>query len=354
VNAPNAGPVLVLTALDLEYQAVRAHLTGLQHCSHPAGTLFEMGRLPTGGALTIAATGEGNPGAAVLAERAISMFSPRALLFVGVAGALKNDISLGDVVVATKIYACQGGKEENGEFLARPHSWAAPHELEQLARHINRTQSWVRHLADRPDRPDRPPAVHFKPVAAAEGLLNSRAAPLARRLHRFYNDAVAIEMESAGMAQAGHHNHRLPVLTIRGISDRADGAKQDADQAGWQLTAAAHAAAFAVTLAAELTDDGGSGAVSVIRHKLAGNTEAIAQLERLSNGCGSPADLAALESAVQQLLGTDPSIRAELSALAAGITGDKEPAAYSLTFVTNGAHVGKIASFGQVHGDVHL
>jgi nucleoside phosphorylase len=348
----------VLTALDLEYQAVRAHLTGLRQRSHPAGTLFETGRLPAGGDLTIAAAGEGNPGAAVLAERAISVFQPRALLFVGIAGALKDDIGLGDVVVATKVYACQSGKEENGGFLARPHSWDAPHELEQLARHINRTRSWVQHLpAGQPGqvlRPDRPPAVHFKPVAAADGVLNSRAAPLARRLHRFYNDAVAIEMESAGVAQAGHLNHRLPVLTIRGISDRADGGKRDADQAGWQLAAAGHAAAFAVTLAAELSHDGDAIAVPVIRHKLAGNTEATAQLERLCAGRGSLADLVALESAMARLLGTDPRIQAELSALAAGVSQDQKPVTHSLIVVTNDAHVGKIASFGQVHGDVHL
>jgi hypothetical protein len=196
--------------------------------------------------------------------------------------------------------------------------------------------------------------VHFKPIAAAEGVLNSREAPLARRLHRFYNDAAAIEMESAGVAHAGHLNRCLPVLTIRGISDRADGAKGDADQAGWQLTAAGHAAAFAVTLAAQLMRDGDSAAVSVIRRQLDGNTEAIAQLERLSAGRGSLADLAALESAVRQSLGTDPCVQAELSALAAAAIEDQEPAAQSVIVVTNGSHVGKIASFGQVHGDVHL
>jgi len=96
MNGPARGGVLVLTALDLEYQAVRAHLSGLREYSHPAGTLFETGQLPDGGRITLAVTGEGNPGAAVLAERAITMFGPQAVMFVGVAGSLKDDVGLAE------------------------------------------------------------------------------------------------------------------------------------------------------------------------------------------------------------------------------------------------------------------
>jgi nucleoside phosphorylase len=255
--ADRAG-LVVLTALDLEYQAVRAHLTGLQRRPHSAGTLFEVGRLHEGGGrVAIAVTGEGNPGAAVLAERAIAMFRPQALLFVGVAGGLKDDISLGDVVVATKTYAYHGGKDGDKGFLSRPRAWEAPHELDQISRYVARSGSWIKLLT--PDSIQQPPTVHFKPIAAGEVLLNSRDTPLAQQLLRTYNDAVAIEMESAGVSQAGHLNRSLPVLTVRGISDKADGAKHTTDGAGWQPVAAAHAAAFAVALAAEIfargTDD---------------------------------------------------------------------------------------------------
>jgi nucleoside phosphorylase len=258
VTAHNLGSVLLLTALDLEYQAVRAHLTEVTLRPHPAGTLFETGHLPASNtAITIAVTGEGNREAAVLAERAIRIFSPQALIFAGLAGALKDDIALGDVVVATRVYAYGGGKQDEGSFLARPRAWDAPHELEQLSRHVARTRSWARFLT--PSPPERLPAVHFKPIAAGEVLLNSRETPLARQLHHTYNDAVAIEMESAGVSQAGHLNRSLPVLTIRGISDKADRGKPSADEAGWQLIAAAHAAAFALALAAELTAADGTG-----------------------------------------------------------------------------------------------
>jgi nucleoside phosphorylase len=245
-------PVLVLTALDLEYQAVRAHLTGLRRQPHPQGTLFETGRLPGHETeITIALTGEGNAGAAVLAERAMSMFSPQALLFVGVAGALKDDIELGDVVVATRVYAYHGSKEQDEGTWTRPRSWEAPHDLEQLAHYIARERPWAGSLPA--DASGRRPAVHFKPIAAGEVLLASRLTETAQRLRRVFNDAAAVEMESAGVSQASQFNRSLPTLIIRGISDRADGGKATLDGEGWQPRAAAHAAAFAVAMAAELT-----------------------------------------------------------------------------------------------------
>jgi adenosylhomocysteine nucleosidase len=255
MNARLAHPVLVLTALDLEYQAVSAHLTGLRRHPHPAGTLFETGHLPGGGEVILALTGAGNTGAAVLAERAMSTFDPQALLFVGVAGTLSDDVKLGDVVVATRVYAYPGGKETDAGVMTRPRAWDASHELEQRAHHLARAGSWAGFLPG--TTPELLPKVHFKPIAAGEMVLASRAGPTAERLRATYNDAAAIDMEGAGVTQASQFNRSLPTLIVRGISDRADGGKTALDEAGWQPRAAAHAAAFALALAAELGAHGG-------------------------------------------------------------------------------------------------
>lgn len=247
--ATGTGSVVILTALDLEYKAVRKHLTDLT-LSRKEGTLFEHGRTAGGGEITLTLIEKGNLRAAALAERVREALSPRALLMVGVAGALWDNISLGDIVVAEKIYAPHGGREESDGFLARPHAWDADHELLQLAHRVNWTDSWTRYLPA--DPVPSSPAVHFAAIAAGEVVLNSRDTPLARQLYRNYNDAAAIEMESAGVAQASGLTRGLPTLTVRGISDKADGAKHDADQAGWQPAAAANAAAFALALAAEI------------------------------------------------------------------------------------------------------
>ncbi|WP_413114573.1 hypothetical protein ACK1X7_02310 [Streptomyces sp. CY1] len=249
--------LVVLTALDVEYEAVRAHLVDPRPRLHPSGTLFEVGRLDgTPWRVALAELGDGNQGAAVLTERAIAMFRPRAVAFVGVAGALKGDIELGDVVVATHVYAYHGGKDEDGEFHSRPRVWPVRQELDQLARFARRSGAWTGLLPERSPGASRP-AVHLKPVAAGEVVLNSANSPLRRQLRRNYQDAAAIEMEGAGVAQAAHLNAALPALIVRGISDRADGEKYDADAEGWQSRAARHAAAFAFSVLRELPPGGG-------------------------------------------------------------------------------------------------
>ena len=56
----------------------------------------------------------------MLAERAIAMFQPLALLCTGIAGCLKDDIALGDIVVATKVYAHHSGREHDDGLLPYP------------------------------------------------------------------------------------------------------------------------------------------------------------------------------------------------------------------------------------------
>ncbi|WP_440085757.1 5'-methylthioadenosine/S-adenosylhomocysteine nucleosidase family protein [Streptosporangium sp. LJ11] len=241
--------VVILTALDLEYQAIREKLINPRLHRHPQGTRFEVGRLADGRSrVALAHVGKGNHSAAVLTERAIAEFQPAALLFVGVAGALHPDIALGDVVVATHIYAFHGGTSEDDRFRSRPRVWETSHAAEQIAQHLCRSGAWGKDLDSRPD-------VHFGPIAAGEVVLNSRLSSHARWIRDNYNDARAIEMEGAGVAQAGQLNRALPVVVIRGISDRADGTKETTDRERWQQRAVANAAAFAAALAEELSTE---------------------------------------------------------------------------------------------------
>ncbi|NUT50336.1 MAG: 5'-methylthioadenosine/S-adenosylhomocysteine nucleosidase, partial [Saccharothrix sp.] len=235
----------VLTALETEYAAIRDLLEDPAVHRHAAGTRFEVGRIRSGtGRIALAVAGAGNAPAAVLAERAISEFRPRAVLFSGFAGALHDDLQLGSVVVATKVYSYHGGFEQRTGFSSRPQAWDADHELEQIARHVHRANDWRTELP-------AAPKVYFRPIAAGEVVLNSRKTPLAQQLRLHYADAAAIEQESAGTAKAAQLN-RAPFLAVRGISDKADGRKYQTDSAGWQSTAARNAAAFTIAVAAEL------------------------------------------------------------------------------------------------------
>ncbi|GAA0479746.1 5'-methylthioadenosine/S-adenosylhomocysteine nucleosidase [Streptomyces olivaceiscleroticus] len=243
--------VVILTALNLEYEAVRRKLARPQVHRHERGTRFELGTVQdTACRVALGLTNKGNHSAAVIAERAIQEFSPVAVLFVGVAGALWDTARLGDVVMATHVYAYHGGTSEDDGLKARPRVWEAAHGISQLGSHLARVNDW----ADNTPGHGRAPQVRFGAIAAGEVVQNSKISAEARWIRQHYNDAVAIEMEAAGVAQAGHLNG-APVAIIRGISDRADGTKSSAKDRNWQPRAAANAAAFATRLAVELVGE---------------------------------------------------------------------------------------------------
>lgn len=220
---------------------------------HPAGTMFYIGRLPGGQRrVALVEVGPGNRDAAVIAERAVSFLQPEfrleLLAFVGIAGGLHSDIALGDVVVPPQVHAYHGGMEDDDGFHARPRGGLASPRLLQFAKHIARGDTWWKSLSD----DSRPVSVHFRPIAAGDVVVNSRESPTARLIQRHYNDAAAIEMESAGLANASQLNESIPFIVVRGISDAASGDKYATDGEGWQPRAARHAAAFAVALLTEL------------------------------------------------------------------------------------------------------
>ncbi|MEJ3749953.1 AAA family ATPase [Actinomycetes bacterium KLBMP 9797] len=229
--------VVVLTALSLEYDAVHAHLVEPREHVDADGTRYALG-VVRGGAcrVALAVIGAGNAAAAALTGRAIEEFRPRALLLVGVAGGLADDLALGDVVVATHVYAYQGGRAEPERFRPRPRGWPLAHRLEQIARGVARTGTWAGR-------------VHFKPLVSGDVVLDSRTGTVADLIAEVYGDAVAIDMESVGVAEAALRKDFYRAVTIRGVSDAAGGDKRRTDAAGWQPKAAAHAAAFAVALA---------------------------------------------------------------------------------------------------------
>lgn len=249
------GRVVILTAMNLEYEAVRDRMGDLQVHWHRAGTRFETGSLGLPGCeVALVLSGKGNHPAAVLAERAIAEFAPAAVLFVGVAGALRRSVELGDVVVASQVYAYHGGTSEDDGLKSRPRTWETEHRAAQIAQEVIRSRNWL----DVPD-PSRVPKAHFGAIAAGEIVQDSTISAEAAWIRTHYADALAIEMEAAGVAQAAHLNRALPVVVIRGISDLANGEKAVTDKQNWQPRAAAHAAAFAAALAPRLVQQIGEG-----------------------------------------------------------------------------------------------
>lgn len=242
--------VIILTALRVEYMAVRAHLSNLQEDVHPQGTIYERGIFSSANGqweVIIAEIGAGGLSAAMETERAITYFKPSHVFFVGVAGGLK-DVDLGDVVAATKVYGYESGKADV-DFLPRPEVGQSTYMMVQRARSEARKPDWLQRIIG--SAPSPAPNVLVAPIAAGEKVMASRQSSLAKFLRTNYGDAVAIEMESHGILQATHANDQVEALIIRGISDLIDN-KKKVDKQGWQGIAARTASAFAFEMLAKL------------------------------------------------------------------------------------------------------
>jgi nucleoside phosphorylase len=245
------GPrAVVLTAIPVEYLAVRAHLHDLREQVHPFGAVYERGSFSTPTTawdVLLVEAGAGNDGVAAMATQAINYFSPDIMFFVGVAGGIK-DVRLGDVVVATKVYGYEYGKEED-IFKTRPSVFHSTFRMEQRAKAEARRSDWLQRLA--PLLPALPPRVFVAPIAAGNKVIASTASPVFKLLRSHFNDAIAVEMEGHGFLAVAHATSHIEAVVVRGISDLLDN-KTQADSANFQELAACYASAFAFELLAKL------------------------------------------------------------------------------------------------------
>ncbi|MEU4877327.1 substrate-binding domain-containing protein [Streptomyces sp. NPDC021608] len=234
-----------MTALPVEFFPLRERLGAVGARSlgqRRVGTIivqtFALGGAHASWTVHLAQVGMTNVVAALGTHGLLEVLRPDVALLVGIAGSLKEDIPPGDVVVATKVYEIHGAKVTAEGRGARPDAVDTSHALEQTALYA---QVGAR--------------CHFKPIASGDVVLDAESGDIRHRLRTTYQDAAALEMEGFGFCKAAQR-HRTEALVIRGISDRADGAKGAADAGGGQQRAAAHAAEVAVAVLVEHQPDG--------------------------------------------------------------------------------------------------
>ncbi|NEZ58692.1 5'-methylthioadenosine/S-adenosylhomocysteine nucleosidase [Adonisia turfae] len=245
---------VILTALPVEYLAVREHLTDLEEDTHPQGMIYERGKFVTDTQLWdvgLAQVGAGNTGAAVEAERAIAHFKPDVLLFVGIAGGIK-DVKVGSVVAATKVYGYESGKV--GEtFSSRPEVGNSSNAIVQRATAEARKAEWVKRIIG--DASTKPKGF-VAPIAAGEKVIASRESELFQFLRATYNDAIAVEMEGYGFLKAAFAYPDIQTLVIRGISDLIKDKNADdpveGNEEDRQERASQNASAFAFEILSKL------------------------------------------------------------------------------------------------------
>ena len=243
---------VILTALEVETRAVLRQLGSFTN-ETVSGTGFFKGQFE-GRGVAVAEVGPGNVSASAIAARALGHYEPDVAMFVGVAGGVK-DVAIGDVVVGTKVYGYEFGKEAAGGFKTRPDVMNTAHDLEQRARSLRQRQDWKNCLD--PEVNHEGSAVFVGPIAAGEKVVAARHSATAHLIRDHYGDALAVEMEGRGFLEAVHISHPVRGCVVRGISDLLSG-KANADEVGSQQRAADAASAVAFEILSGL----GGGAIA--------------------------------------------------------------------------------------------
>ncbi|RZJ71742.1 hypothetical protein [Flavobacterium sp.] len=231
--------ILIMTALSLEFDAVKKYLIDLEPVVHPStGSMYNSGYYIFDNEsypILLVEAGAGNVRAADETGRAIEYFKPDYTFFVGVAGGIK-DVKLGDVVASSKVIGFEFGKDDI-EFKPRFDTVPSSYVLEQISKHVKRENVWTQNI----DGESKPNAF-VQPIAAGEKVVSSIRATSFTNIKKYCSEAVAVDMEGNGFLIAARP-YTAQGIEIRGISDLIEN-KEESDANGSQPAAAANAAAF--------------------------------------------------------------------------------------------------------------
>ncbi len=163
--------------------------------------------------------GTGKAAAAAAAQLIIERYHPLALINFGAAGSLIDDLRVGDVVVAEKLYQGDLGVVHGEGFR---HTGAVCHQGDEavFVREYETGPSLIR--AARNVAREMPPldggTIRFGPVVSCDQIILSRE--FREELHRSFG-AMVVEMEGASVAHVALMN-RCPFLVVRSVSDAVD------------------------------------------------------------------------------------------------------------------------------------
>ena len=242
---------LILTALDVEFEAVAEHTVFQNEIEDPVtGLVYDEAKFDSDNqswTIFIAEIGAGNVNASNVSSRAVDFLKPDLMIFLGVAGGIK-DTKLYDVVVGTKLYSYDSGKDEKS-FKPRPALFNSSERVIGRSRVVRRRKKWL--LRVKTDSLDIEPKAHIGPIAAGEKVVASTQSQSYRNIRKYYSDALAVEMEGYGALAGAQSRDNIFTVVIRGISDLIDD-KASADASGSQIVASQTAAAFCFELLANL------------------------------------------------------------------------------------------------------
>lgn len=240
----------VITVLSEETSAVEHVLAGPGPAETVAygGIRFQQVRVRAGDRnVTVVATqaiDRGQRSAALAFSRLREFFAPAIIVLVGIAGGISHSVSLGDVIIAQDVICYDARKVTAAGETRRGHAHPVPAPVRHAinAFFADHGEPYHARIAGRAGT-GRSCLVMRGPVGSGEAVIADRDAAIRGYLAAFNDQVLAVDTEAAGVAAACYETARTAGaatgwLAVRGISDHADAAKDDA----WHDIASWHAA----------------------------------------------------------------------------------------------------------------
>lgn len=214
--------ILILSAMPEELEAVSQAIDAPRSI-RSAGREVTSGSI-SGHAVTAAFSRWGKVAAASTAAHLLTAFQPSRVIFTGIAGALRDDLAIGDHVFARALFQHD---LDASPFFPRTHvpllDLAAlptdPALTEQLAGALRAATAAGAAWGPGTGARSPTPRVWVGDVATGDQVIGTRAARA--RVLEAVPSALCVEMEGAAVAQVCHE-FGVPFACLRMISDRAD------------------------------------------------------------------------------------------------------------------------------------
>ncbi|WP_327045377.1 5'-methylthioadenosine/S-adenosylhomocysteine nucleosidase [Microbispora sp. NBC_01189] len=183
----------------------------------------------------IQALEQGQRSAIVAFDHLRRHYNPAVVVLTGIAGGIDPNLSIGDVVVATRVVYYDLRKETPDGRRRRGEEKNAPAAIGHAVNSYFTFHGEPAHFmsADK-DGTNHDYLVHTGPIGSGDAVIADAASEITRYLKAFNDKILAVDMEAGGLMQAFFEQHGPDVVdgwaVVRGISDDASQRKDDTKQ----------------------------------------------------------------------------------------------------------------------------
>ena len=202
----------IIGAMEIEVETLKKHMK-IRRTVNKAHMEFCEGVLG-GKEVVVVRSGIGKVNAAVCTQILVDDFKADTVINTGIAGSLKAEINIGDIVVSTDLVHHDMDAVNFGYPLGQ---------IPQMETFSFKSDEALRKLAVQACRDVNPDIEVFEGRIASGDQFVADQGVKDEIVKQF--DAYAVEMEGAAIAQAAYLNN-VPFLVVRAISDKADGSAE--------------------------------------------------------------------------------------------------------------------------------